>query len=181
MEIIVAYAHPSGAMGYNNTIPWLLKSDIQRFKHITTLCPDGCVNAIVMGRRTWESLPMRPLPNRINIVISSSLESCTQTGMIVKPTLQDAMKYITNEMHIVHKVFVIGGSSLYKEALQRCDCECVHATIVYGFSGSHDTCFPIDMLHSRFEEPQQACDQSVNNNGHEIQFRYATFYPKNKK
>ena len=65
MKLIVA-CDPNGGIGYNNKLPWTnIQGDLPRFKELTT----GKV--ILMGRNTWESLPKKPLPNRINVVVSS--------------------------------------------------------------------------------------------------------------
>lgn len=65
MKLIVA-CDPNGGIGYNNKLPWTnLQGDLPRFKELTT----GKV--ILMGRNTWDSLPKKPLPNRINVVVSS--------------------------------------------------------------------------------------------------------------
>ena len=65
MKLIVA-CDPKGGIGYNNKLPWSnIQGDLPRFKELTT----GKV--ILMGRNTWESLPKKPLPNRINVVVSS--------------------------------------------------------------------------------------------------------------
>lgn len=64
MKLIVA-CDPKGGIGYNNKLPWdKLQGDLPRFKELTT----GKV--ILMGRNTWESLPKKPLPNRINVVVT---------------------------------------------------------------------------------------------------------------
>lgn len=66
MKLIVA-CDPKGGIGYNNKLPWTnIQGDLPRFKELTT----GKV--ILMGRNTWESLPKKPLPNRINVVVSST-------------------------------------------------------------------------------------------------------------
>ena len=66
MKLIVA-CDPKGGIGYNNKLPWTnIQGDLPRFKELTT----GKV--VVMGRNTWESLPKKPLPNRINVVVSST-------------------------------------------------------------------------------------------------------------
>jgi dihydrofolate reductase len=66
MKLIVA-CDPNGGIGYNNKLPWTnIQGDLPRFKELTT----GKV--VVMGRNTWESLPKKPLPNRINVVVSST-------------------------------------------------------------------------------------------------------------
>ena len=66
MKLIVA-CDPKGGIGYSNKLPWTnIQGDLPRFKELTT----GKV--VVMGRNTWESLPKKPLPNRINVVVSST-------------------------------------------------------------------------------------------------------------
>lgn len=66
MKLIIA-ADPSGGIGYQNTLPWSnIQGDLPRFKRLTAGHP------VIMGRNTWESLPKKPLPNRINIVVTSS-------------------------------------------------------------------------------------------------------------
>jgi dihydrofolate reductase len=96
-----------GGIGKENKLPWPhSKADMSFFKHVTK----GCT--VVMGRLTWESLPKKPLPNRVNIVITSSeeeFEGCT------KMTMEEAEKYLeTTE----DEVFIIGGAKVY-EHLQK--------------------------------------------------------------
>jgi len=65
MKLIVACT-PSGGIGYKNRLPWNnIQGDLKRFKELTSN------NTVIMGRNTWESLPKKPLPNRVNIVVSS--------------------------------------------------------------------------------------------------------------
>jgi dihydrofolate reductase len=67
MKLIIA-CDPNGGIGYENKLPWSkIEGDLPRFKALTT------GKKIVMGRNTYESLPIKPLPNRINIVVSSKL------------------------------------------------------------------------------------------------------------
>jgi dihydrofolate reductase len=64
MKLIVA-CDPKGGIGYNNKLPWTnIQGDLPRFKELTTS------KVILMGRNTWESLPKKPLPNRINVVVT---------------------------------------------------------------------------------------------------------------
>lgn len=66
MKLIIA-CDPSGGIGYKNKLPWSnIQGDLPRFKRLTDKRP------VIMGRNTWESLPVKPLPNRINIVVTSS-------------------------------------------------------------------------------------------------------------
>ena len=64
--VIVAIDTKSGIIGVNNTLPWHIPKDLALFKALTINTP------IIMGRRTWDSLPVKPLPSRHNIIISSN-------------------------------------------------------------------------------------------------------------
>lgn len=67
MKLIVACT-PSGGIGFKNTLPWPnLKGDLPRFKQLTNS------QVVIMGRNTWDSLPIKPLPHRTNIVVTSTL------------------------------------------------------------------------------------------------------------
>ena len=102
--IIIAAMAENNVIGGNNALPWSLKADMDRFKKLTLGWP------CVMGRKTWESLPKRPLPGRPNIVISRSLKL---TGAKVFPSLKDAIDHCAE----YEKVFICGGASVYAEAL----------------------------------------------------------------
>jgi dihydrofolate reductase len=103
--IIIAAMAENRVIGRNNTLPWSLKADMEHFKKLTLGWP------CVMGRKTWESLPKRPLPGRPNIVISRSLPS--NSAPAVFPSLQDAVAHCAG----YEKVFICGGATIYAEAL----------------------------------------------------------------
>jgi len=109
MNIIIAAMSENKVIGIRNTLPWKLKADMEHFKKLTMGWP------CVMGRKTWESLPKRPLPGRPNIVISRSLNDVT--GAAVCPSLQDALNHCAG----YEKVFICGGASVYAEALPLAD------------------------------------------------------------
>jgi dihydrofolate reductase len=98
----------NGVIGKDNTLPWHLLEDMKRFKELT----DGQI--VVMGKNTWESLPDRfkPLPNRKNIVISTSLKDIpnevTVCSSIIE-TIDEIVKYPDKE------IWIIGGASIYKQ------------------------------------------------------------------
>ena len=105
MKGILVAVSPEGIIGKDNTIPWYYSADLKRFKRITT------DNTIIMGRKTWESLPIKPLPNRRNIVITrSSIENieCFKS-------IDDALQTCEGD------VWFIGGAGIYKEAMQKAD------------------------------------------------------------
>lgn len=71
LTIIVAATLANG-IGHNARLPWRLPQEMAYFARVTTNAPEGSINAVVMGRNTWESIPtkFRPLPKRLNVVIS---------------------------------------------------------------------------------------------------------------
>jgi dihydrofolate reductase len=108
MEIIIIAAMAENrVIGKNNALPWSLKEDMAHFKELTTGWP------CIMGRKTWESLPRRPLPRRPNIIISRSLSADAAPGAAVFPSLQEAVQHYTD----YQKIFICGGDSIYREAL----------------------------------------------------------------
>lgn len=106
---IIAAVAANGAIGYQNHLLYRLPADLRRFKALTT------GHTVIMGRRTFESLPKGALPNRRNIVLSR-----TQTafpGTETFPSLSAALEACAPE----EEVFVIGGASVYAEALPLAD------------------------------------------------------------
>ena len=124
-HVIVAQCSSRG-IGRDNTIPWHLPSDLKRFRSITTTSLPGKQNAVVMGRRTYESLPAkyRPLPNRLNIVLSRDDDIRSKLAMppsvIVVKSLGEVENALlaANLSDSVDNVFIIGGESLYLEAIK---------------------------------------------------------------
>jgi dihydrofolate reductase len=103
---IIAAISENRVIGRNNALPWPpVKADMEHFKNTTFGWP------CVMGRKTWESLPRRPLPGRTNIVISKSISSVE--GAAVFQSLQEAISHCLG----YEKIFICGGASIYEEAL----------------------------------------------------------------
>ncbi|MDR2575021.1 MAG: dihydrofolate reductase [Treponema sp.] len=113
--IIIAAMSENRVIGVNNALPWALKADMERFKKLTLGWP------CIMGRKTWESLPKRPLPGRPNMVISRSLNGASRndamTGAKVFPSLQKAVGHCAG----YEKVFICGGASIYAEVMPLAD------------------------------------------------------------
>ena len=84
LVLVVARAR-NGVIGRDGDLPWRLRSDLQRFKAITLGKP------CIMGRKTWESLPLKPLPGRLNLVLSRD-ESFMARGAVVCTTLDEAVE-----------------------------------------------------------------------------------------
>lgn len=148
-QIVVAATKKMG-IGQGGTMPWKLPGDMQYFRELTTKTQDGGKrNAVVMGRKTWESIPLkfRPLKGRINIVLtrgssdsenSSSVLNCTASGVSklegvhTSNSLENAMALLASPefQSKVENVFVIGGGQVYKEAISSPLCSAIHLTEV---------------------------------------------------
>ena len=127
---LVAAIARGGVIGRDNTIPWRLPEDVARFKVLTTGHP------VVMGRRTWNSLPdrFRPLPGRRNVVVTRN-PAWEGVGAERAASLDEALRLLDGESVI----FVIGGAELYAAALPVAD-ELVLTEIDLDVDG--DTFFP---------------------------------------
>ena len=109
LSIIVAIAD-NYAIGKDNQLLWHLSEDLKRFKQLTTN------HTIVMGKKTFESLPIRPLPNRRSIVITDVLNEKIE-GCEMAYSIEDAVnKCDTNDEN-----FIIGGGSIYKQFMPIAD------------------------------------------------------------
>lgn len=129
LAVIAALAR-NGAIGLKGAMPWRLPADLAHFRQTTLGCP------VVMGRKTWDSLPttFRPLPGRRNIVVTRNA-SWSAAGAEVAPSLETAL----NALADAERVFVIGGGELYMQALPHAD-ELVLTEIDADFDA--DTYFP---------------------------------------
>ncbi len=108
INIIAAVAR-NRAIGKDNKLLYWLPNDLKRFKSLTT------GHTIIMGRKTFESLPKGALPNRRNIVLSRTTKELP--GCDCFPTLKDALRHCSED----EELFVIGGASIYKQTLPIAD------------------------------------------------------------
>ena len=116
MKLIIA-CDPKGGIGYQNRLPWTnIQGDLPRFKRLT----DG--KTVIMGRNTWDSLPKKPLPNRINIVVTT------------RPFEQEGVTCVNDIMDHSDFYWLIGGARLINQCWQYINE--VHLTRVY----DHYTC-----------------------------------------
>lgn len=115
ISLIAALGRHTRAIGKNNRLLWQLPEDLKRFKELTHGHP------VIMGRKTWDSLPerFRPLPGRTNIVVSRS-PGVTASGAIVAASLLDALEAAEGAPG-ADEVFVIGGGEMYRLALPLAD------------------------------------------------------------
>ena len=131
--IIVAIAD-NNAIGRDNALLWHISEDLKFFKRTTSGCP------VIMGRRTFESIG-RPLPKRINIVVSRGFDA--PEGVVVVPSLDEAYKAasaVIPDLIGNPRCFVIGGGQIYAQSMQ--DADRLIITHVHTVIEDADTFFP---------------------------------------
>ena len=111
---IIAAVDRRMAIGFQNKLLFWLPNDLKRFKALTT------GNTIIMGRKTFESLPKGALPNRRNVVLSTRPDTVCP-GAEVFPSLEVALQSCKEDEH----VYIIGGASVYQQALPLADELCL--------------------------------------------------------
>jgi dihydrofolate reductase len=117
-------------IGRDGALPWHLPEDLAHFKALTS------GHVVVMGRKTWESLPpkFRPLPGRVNIVVSRAPQSLNlPSGTHAAASIDEALSIAERVSEPERIVWIIGGAEVYKAALPVCDE--LHLTLV---SGTHE-------------------------------------------
>ena len=159
VKIIVAIGK-EGEIGKQGDLIWRIPEDLKRFKRLTT------GGTVIMGRKTWESLPKRPLPNRRNIIITRQKDYKAE-GAEVICSPQDALNLCKDT-----DPFIIGGAEVYKAflpltdelLLTEVDCECIDA----------DT-----RLHLNLEKDWQEIEKSeIHTTPEGVVYRYATYRRK---
>lgn len=119
-QVVVAATLDMG-IGKDGKLPWRLPPDLKFFKEITSGTSDhGKRNAVIMGRKTWESIPpqYRPLPGRLNVVLtrSKSFDIATAENVVMSGSLSSALEMLALPPYClsIEKVFVIGGGQVYR-------------------------------------------------------------------
>lgn len=137
LSIIACISQTNRAIGYQNRLLYHIRCDLTRFRELTT------GHAIIMGRKTYESLPHGALPHRRNIVVSHNLKELE--GCEVYPSLKEAVEAagkpatapypISNE-----EIFIIGGESIYRQILP--EAHKLYLTVVDDTPQQADAFFP---------------------------------------
>jgi dihydrofolate reductase / thymidylate synthase len=162
-NVIVAMDSNRG-IGNQNNLPWVLKGDMDHFKSLTSQLPQDnyftYYNVVVMGRKTWDSIPQkfRPLPNRINIILSSQtrenvIKECKNQELVyIASDWQDVFNIVnriqnvgipnqTNNPIMINDICVIGGQKIYESAINHPYCDKIYLTEIY-HKYETDTVFP---------------------------------------
>jgi dihydrofolate reductase len=137
MEAILACTK-KGGIGLNGKLPWRIKEDMMLFKKITTTTAATISqNAVIMGRKTWESIPkkFRPLPNRINIILSTTMDKNkteNSKSIYVANSLNELDLIIENLKKKDNLVtpFIIGGAKLYNKMFKLNKISKVHMSLL---------------------------------------------------
>mgnify|MGYP003305519084 CR=1 FL=1 len=156
ISIIVAIAQ-NNAIGHENKLIYWLPNDLKRFKQLTT------GNTIIMGRKTFESLPKGALPNRRNIVLS-------RTGSPVDFPSADCFRNLDEALASCNEndeVFIIGGASVYAEGLKIADRLCL--TYIHDIPEHADTFFP-EFALNEWQETYREDHESDEKHSHKYSF-----------
>ena len=129
--IIIVAVSENDAIGKDNKLLFHLKEDMQNFKRLTTS------NVVIMGRKTYESIG-KPLKDRINIVISRS-DNKDEENLIWVHSLEEAIK---KAKEYEKDIYIIGGGSSYKEALEKDIADKIYLTRIQKKVNDADTFFP---------------------------------------
>ena len=131
--ILIASIGENNELGREGDLCWHIREDLKHFKSLTMGSP------VIMGRKTWESLPKKPLPGRLNIVVTSGKlkPEEVKAGVFAVRTLPDAVR-------VAEKVgmtpYIIGGASVYAEAMPEADR--LEITRIYAADPEADVFFP---------------------------------------
>lgn len=111
LSLIAAIAE-NNCIGKNNTLPWHIPEDLKHFKEVTR------GKTVLMGRKTWESLPerFRPLPDRLNIVITRQSPYTVPAGVEVYASPEEAVA-----ARPLEEIMVIGGAEMYRQTIDQAD------------------------------------------------------------
>ncbi len=159
LSIIVAQAE-NRAIGLNGDMPWHLSGDLKRFKSLTMGHP------VVMGRRTWESLPKRPLVGRRNIVFSLSEDFAPEGAEVVR-SVNDLLSLLRDSEE---EIFIIGGGRIYNMLMPWVNR--LYVTWVHKEFPEADTFFPVIDL-SEFTKINETEIMTDEKSG--LEFSYAEY------
>ena len=170
-NLIVAYSAHDYGIGSHGKLPWNLPKELKRFRDITTNTGYSnihdisieYINVIVMGRKTWESMGRRILPNRINLVVTNNdvdfnsnyddpkfpLFSCWD---LYEEELGNYLLYTNKKRAIplvIAKIFIIGGASIYRLALETKYIDTIYTTEIYDKTISSDVFYPMELQNAK--------------------------------
>lgn len=166
-DVVVA-ADLGDGIGARGAIPWRLPTDLAHLKRVTTeTSAGGARNAVIMGRVTWDTLPerFRPLPGRLNVVVSTQPHLVLTDGVLLAPNLETALVECASAAG-VERVFVLGGAKIYRQALELPGCRRIYLTRVLA---RHDCDAHFPPIPSRFRRDELLGEGTENGTGYRIE------------
>lgn len=133
-KLIVAMSK-NGVIGHNNKLPWNIPEDLENFSKLTK------GHIVIMGRKTFESLPNGPLKNRLNVILSRMIYNNNFTENVIFTSMEYLNTIINLHQTPNKKIFIIGGSEIYKMFVENCDT--IHMTFIDEIIEG-DSYFPVD-------------------------------------
>ena len=175
-NIIVAMCKYNNGIGLNGSLPWDIKEDLQHFSKLTK---GNGKNAIIMGTNTYKSLNMPGLKGRDNFILSSSLKldfilkksNEENTNYIVKTFNNIDMLLETCKANNYNTIWIIGGSSIYKEFLYRKLVNKCYVTLIHKLFDC-DTIFPFNIINNWFIEKKT---DLIHNNKYDFKIEFIEY------
>lgn len=146
-------------IGFNGELLERIPNDLKRFKQLTD------DSTVIMGRKTWDSLPKKPLPNRFNIIVTS--QEVDDNDIDIKHSSMEEVKAFL-ELDLGIPVFIIGGGMIYRELLPYC--QEVYVTKILKDHDNVDTYFPT--LDEMEEWEQDESSETYDYNGVNYQYQH---------
>ncbi|XP_071455685.1 dihydrofolate reductase isoform X2 [Hetaerina americana] len=179
LNLIVAVCENMG-IGFKGELPWKLKSEMAYFSKMTKGTKDPSKkNAVIMGRKTWESIPkkFKPLPDRINVVLSTNKIEVAE-GVLLCSSLEGAVAQLRQPPFnsVIETVWVIGGSSLYKASMDLPECHRLYLTHIKAMFEC-DTFFPTISPSFKVVSDPNVPQEVQEENG--IKYEYKSLQSKN--
>ncbi|KAK0402300.1 hypothetical protein QR680_016257 [Steinernema hermaphroditum] len=175
MNLIVAMDSKNG-IGKGNDIPWRLRKDMAHFSMMTKKTSDeNRVNVVIMGRKCWDSLPakFRPLPGRINVVLSRTMTPQKSENLIVSRSLEEAVELLQSDQYRsrIETIWNIGGREIYALGLQS---PLLHKLVITRVQGDFDAevRFP-DVEWKHFEKNDDFDGTEIEENG--VKYHYESY------
>jgi len=170
-ELIVAH-DKNGLIGLDGKLPWNIRADLMRFRQQTM------GNIVVMGRKTFESLPNGPLQGRINVVLTREdivLSERDSEENVYFANMRTIFQLLARLVEIGQKMYVIGGGEIYDLLFD--ECHAIHATVVdgdfAGQEGASKTYFPrLAEMAVVFEKTRESEIMFSENN---VEYQYITY------
>ncbi len=163
-DMVVAM-DPNRGIGLNNQLPWHIRQDLQFFKSLTmTTTNHEAQNAIVMGKNTWLSLPKKPLPNRLNVVITSQLKDLS---VPTNTSLDNALSQLS-DMPTIEAIYLIGGAQLFQEGLRSLYCRYLFVTHI-------EQAVQADVFFPEFQDKARLLERSATYEEEGFSFYFAHY------